>query len=504
MSKPPSKPMKRFLTQSCFAAATALALNIAPAHAVVTNVALVGTASQSTTRAGTATQGDLAQVGVDGNTNGVFEGGSVTHTNTQDNPWWEIDLKADRSIDDIVVWNRLDGLQNRLNGYTLSVLDSSRATVFSSNPTTPNPSEITNAGGVTGRFVRIDLAGVNRVLSVAEVQVMSDISEDDQLFFGNGRNLALTGSASQSTTRTGAPKGNSAILAIDGNTDGSFGDLSVTHTLGELAPTWTVDLNSTNFVEEIIIHERTDGCCNNRLTDFNVEVLDAGMNSIFSTTVASVNGSINLLTDYGTEGQFVRVSMNNNGGARTLELAEVEVLGGSLQNVARNPNAVASQSSTRVGSGGNDASFAIDGITDGVFLNGSVTHTNNEPSSFWEVDLGGEFLMDELVLFNRTDCCEGRLSNFRVSVFNGLDEVFGQDYFATGFVDESFRIALDDLTIGDRVRVQFNGLNNDGNGTLSLAEVQVWGAVHTPEPASAGLTLMALSGLAMVRRRRAH
>jgi hypothetical protein len=36
------------------------------------------------------------------------------------------------------------------------------------------------------------------------------------------------------------------------------------------------------------------------------------------------------------------------------------------------------------------AGYAVDGNTDGKFLNGSVTHTNYEQGAWWQVDLGGQ------------------------------------------------------------------------------------------------------------------
>ncbi|MFO7900512.1 MAG: PKD domain-containing protein [Planctomycetota bacterium] len=66
------------------------------------------------------------------------------------------------------------------------------------------------------------------------------------------------------------------------------------------------------------------------------------------------------------------------------------------------------------------------------------------------------------------------LSNFRVSVFDGPTEVFGQNYGAVAN-GGSVSIELPHGTVGDRVRVQLNGKNWDGRGFLPLAEVQVFG-----------------------------
>src|SRR5262245_37611142 len=83
------------------------------------------------------------------------------------------------------------------------------------------------------------------------------------------------------------------------------------------------------------------------------------------------------------------------------------------------PSGTATQSSTYLGAGP-EASRAIDGNTNGDWGGGSLTHTDNgDPAPWWQVDLGLVLTLDRIVLWNRTDCCAFRLSNFRLSV---LDE----------------------------------------------------------------------------------
>ncbi len=134
---------------------------------------------------------------------------------------------------------------------------------------------------------------------------------------------------------------------------------------------------------------------------------------------------------------------------------------------------IALQSST---AHGGDALRGIDGNTSGTWGNGSCTHTADVPDSWWEVDLGSTAALSSVLLYNRLDCCSGRLSNFRVSVFSGATEQFGQDYYVgSGSVPANgvHRVSLPAGTGGDRVRVKLLGQNNDGNGFLTLAEVEV-------------------------------
>lgn len=100
-----------------------------------TNVAANGVASQSSTSYGAV----AARVN-DGNTDGDFYADSVQHTETEDDPWIEIDLKQSLGIDKVVVWNRTDGdkgIVQRLSGFQVSLLDENRATVWSAKPDGP-------------------------------------------------------------------------------------------------------------------------------------------------------------------------------------------------------------------------------------------------------------------------------------------------------------------------------------------------------------------------------
>jgi hypothetical protein len=91
------------------------------------NVARKGKASQIST----AFNGP-AELAIDGNTNGeYFEGKSVSHTATADNPWWEVDLGKAQTIDKVVVWNRTDGgTGERLNNWRIVALDEQRKPVW--------------------------------------------------------------------------------------------------------------------------------------------------------------------------------------------------------------------------------------------------------------------------------------------------------------------------------------------------------------------------------------
>ncbi len=125
-----------------------------------------------------------------------------------------------------------------------------------------------------GRFIRIELPGESKMLSLAEVQV-----------FSSSINIALKGIATQSSTDfIGPPQ-----LAIDGNTNGDFNIAkSTTHTKVENNPWWEVKLAQLSSIDKIVIWNRTDGAVGARIAGYRVLVLDDSRNAIWKNDQPAV------------------------------------------------------------------------------------------------------------------------------------------------------------------------------------------------------------------------
>ena len=100
------------------------------------NIARKGKATQSTT----AFDGP-PHLAIDGNTDGDHSRGSVTHNADGDaDPWWQVDLGSEQSINRVIVHNRTDGgTSERLAGAVLELRDAANKVVWQkpiSKPTT--------------------------------------------------------------------------------------------------------------------------------------------------------------------------------------------------------------------------------------------------------------------------------------------------------------------------------------------------------------------------------
>ncbi|HLK65117.1 MAG TPA: discoidin domain-containing protein [Bryobacteraceae bacterium] len=442
------------------------------------------TATQSSTYPGSPPAG----VAIDGKTDGNYFDGSVTATNPEANPWWQVDLGTAMTVGTVVIWNRTDCCGSRLSDYwvfvsntpflvtdTPSTLASRPGTLASHQTAVPAPS-VSIPFGTTARYVRVQLSGSD-VLSLAEVQIVSSVT-------------SIVPVASQSSTLPGAPP---AGVAMDGNTDGNFFDGSVTATNFETNPWWQVDLGTATTIGSLGIWNRTD-CCGSRLSDYWVFVSNTPFLATDTpATLASRAGTFvshqttapnpSVLIPVGTSARYVRVQLS---GTDYLSLAEVQVISSTEHGPV-----VASQSSTFPSAP--SAEVAVDGNTDGNFFDGSVTATNLEANPWWQVDLGTATTVGTVVIWNRTDCCGSRLSDYWVFVSN--TPFLATDTPATlasraGTFASHQTAAPNPSTViqfgvlGRYVRVQLSGSN-----ILSLAEVQVLGTSGPAKVASQSSTL---------------
>jgi len=135
-------PQGRFVRVSLAGAKKLLALAEVEVFSNGENVAVKGTATQSSTA-----YGGEARRANDGKTEGDFyKGQSVSHTDSQKDPWWEVDLGKSVEIERIAVWNRTDNnLGSRLADFQVSILDDSRKPVWEQTVVaSPNPSVALN------------------------------------------------------------------------------------------------------------------------------------------------------------------------------------------------------------------------------------------------------------------------------------------------------------------------------------------------------------------------
>ena len=273
-----------------------------PSAEPLENIALGKRVTQSSTAFG----GD-ARRAVDGKVDGNYDHNSVTHTDFQSKPWWQVDLAKEETIRQINIYNRTDTAQDRLANFDVILLDSFGKEIERKRITSlKDVSAQIAINHKKARYVRIELEGYN-ALSLAEVQVY------------RAENIAWKKQAKQSSTDFGGD----ASRALDGNTNSSYSQQSITHTKFENQPWWEVDLGRTEQVGLVRLHNRGDGELSKRLSDFDVILYDEKGTEVARQYVSRLEGSSLDLQLNGKLGRRVRIQLRQKNQA--LSLAEVEV-----------------------------------------------------------------------------------------------------------------------------------------------------------------------------------
>ncbi|KAI8506659.1 hypothetical protein Bbelb_160860 [Branchiostoma belcheri] len=149
---------------------------VLPGAGVHGNVALGRPAYQ------TSSGGGDAGLAVDGNTATDYFSQPATCTHTANparpNPSWWVDLGRSYMAERVVIFNRQDCCQERLNPFNIHIGDSDQV---SENPkcggdhhiSAQEPSISVSCQGMKGRYVGVRLPGPSRVLTLCEVQVFA-------------------------------------------------------------------------------------------------------------------------------------------------------------------------------------------------------------------------------------------------------------------------------------------------------------------------------------------
>ena len=273
-----------------------------PSAEPLENIALGKRVTQSSTAFG----GD-ARRAVDGKLDGNYGHNSVTHTDFQSKPWWQVDLDKEETIRQINIYNRTDAAQDRLTNFNVILLDSSGKEIERKRIAYLRDSSAQiSIDYKKARFVRIELDGYN-ALSLAEVQVY------------RAENISWKKQAKQSSTDFGGD----ASRALDGNTNSNYSQQSITHTKFENQPWWEVDLGRTEQVGLVRLYNRGDGELSKRLADFDVILYDEKGTEVARQYVSRLEGSSLDLQLNGKLGRRVRIQLRQKNQA--LSLAEVEV-----------------------------------------------------------------------------------------------------------------------------------------------------------------------------------
>ena len=128
--------------------------------------------------------GGVADRAVDGDTVGIYNWGGTTSTDYQEDPYWQVDLESNSTIDKVYFWRCLYGCRNTLANIRVDVYDTPYGDPIATQTIEGNAQvmNVVSFGNVTGQAIRLtaETTTNQRVyMSLAEVQVdgTSGVSE---------------------------------------------------------------------------------------------------------------------------------------------------------------------------------------------------------------------------------------------------------------------------------------------------------------------------------------
>ncbi|XP_050970699.1 uncharacterized protein LOC127168151 isoform X2 [Labeo rohita] len=279
------------------------------AHGTEVNIAGWGIANQSTLFTSW-----YAQNAVDG------KNYTCSHTESQSDPWWTLDLLKTYSVNRVTITNRPDCCGSRINGTEIRVGNDS-SDVFS-NPVCAVVSTIPAGAtysywchGMEGRYVSANIPGTSKILTLCELGVYVIFPD----------NLATGRNVTQSSTY-----GNwSAEHAIDFNPGFRKSWSACSSTAGGTNPWWRLDLSSVYRVRRVVVTNRLD-CCPQRINGTEIRIGNSlennGNNNPICAVISSVPGGVSsTYVCNNMEGRYVNLLLP--GDSKILTLCEVEVYG---------------------------------------------------------------------------------------------------------------------------------------------------------------------------------
>ena len=123
------------------------------------------------------------------------------------------------------------------------------------------------------------------------------------------------------------------------------------------------------------------------------------------------------------------------------------------------------------------AELAVDGNRDGIFANGSVTHSACQADDTLSIDLGSEQPVSAIRVSNRTDCCQEELRNFSINLVSDKLEIADTR-------QEPGSIGEQKLYAFDAMPARYVELRMNADNCLTIAELEVFVVNQAAAPTS--------------------
>ncbi|XP_067282029.1 fucolectin-4-like [Pseudorasbora parva] len=240
------------------------------------------------------------------------------------------------------------------------------------------------------------------------------------------RNLALGAPAVQSSTHPVLKA--DARNAVDGNRNSVLDSGSCSHTDEDMSPWWRVDLLDVYTVTRVSITNRGDAFAK-RINGAQIRIGNSlennGNNNELAAIVVSIaHGETKTFDILPIHGRYVNIFIP--GRSEYLTLCEVEVFGDKYtsaytcapRNLALGATAVQSSTHPVLKAA---AKSAVDGNRNSILDSRSCSHTDEDMSPWWRVELPEVSEVTRVSITNRGDAFAKRINGAQIRIGNSLE-----------------------------------------------------------------------------------
>ncbi|XP_072040245.1 IgGFc-binding protein-like [Amphiura filiformis] len=230
-------------------------------------------------------------------------------------------------------------------------------------------------------------------------------------------------------------------------------------------------------VGKVVIFNRDD-CCDGRLSGAQVRV-GSDSNAKNNPKFGTVNGDM-INQARNRQSNMLEVSRDQGGrlgkyisihlpGQEYLQFCEIKAYIGTCEeeiNLIGKPTKQSSTYDNIKSPSGN----AVDGNTDGNYYSRSCMHTQENDKAWWSVDMGDNYCVGNVEIFNRVDCCEKRLVGAVVRV--GDDSGMMTNPVCGTITGESGE--LGEIILSCNRKGRYLSIHLPSKGFLHICEVKVY------------------------------
>jgi len=310
------------------------------------------------------------------------------------------------------------------------------------------------------KFIRYAIGIFLLLCIIAIMAVLVFVSKSDKITLNirpNDINCTQMGIATQSSTYNNNNFKYHAEHALDE-------DKSTYNHTNTKDSWWQLDFPLDIDISTIVITNQHD-MYQNRLNNFDVIINNIRNEPVYYAKYKNGVQDTYVFDKINVVGRMVKILLKDY-----LHMSNVKVFGNpinkkftqSIMNIATPVNGTASQSTTK------DKSQLYAAVN--ALMNTKYTHSNENDiqNPWWQFDFNKSHLITKIKIINREDCCQERLNNFNIKVYDINDkEVYAVNY---NYGAQDIFVFNDINIVGSRVK-----LTLVNNVPLHLSLVKIYG-----------------------------